>query len=131
MESTTLLPGTGPKATMLFVHAHPDDETIVTGATMAAAAAAGARVVLVTCTRGELGEVIPPELAHLEVKTGDVNIPLATDPDDAGPLAEGESAPGAGLALERETSWQRRWRHWVCVSTSGWAKELRRRTADP
>ncbi|ALO66158.1 hypothetical protein AS189_06190 [Arthrobacter alpinus] len=97
-----MLPGTGPKATMLFVHAHPDDETIVTGATMAAAAAAGARVVLVTCTRGELGEVIPPELAHLEVKTGDVNIPLATDPDDAGPLAEGESAPGAGLALERE-----------------------------
>lgn len=107
MESTTLLPGTGPKATMLFVHAHPDDETIVTGATMAASAAAGARVVLVTCTRGELGEVIPPELAHLEVKTGDAAIPLATDamaagPDDGGPFAEGESAPGAGLAMERE-----------------------------
>lgn len=107
MESTTLLPGTGPKATMLFVHAHPDDETIVTGATMAASAAAGARVVLVTCTRGELGEVIPPELAHLEVKAGDVDLPLATgtlatDIDDAGHLPEQAPAPGAGLALERE-----------------------------
>ncbi|MHA7176852.1 PIG-L family deacetylase [Arthrobacter sp. Sr24] len=102
MESTTLLPETGPKSTMLFVHAHPDDETIVTGATMAASAAAGARVVLVTCTRGELGEVIVPELAHLEVKAGDVALALSTDPDDAGHLPEQESAPGAGLALERE-----------------------------
>lgn len=87
---------------MLFVHAHPDDETIVTGATMAASAGAGARVVLVTCTRGELGEVIPPELAHLEVKAGDVDLPPATGPDDAGHLAEQAPAPGAGLALERE-----------------------------
>ncbi|WP_449373682.1 PIG-L family deacetylase [Arthrobacter psychrolactophilus] len=68
METTALLPGVEAGATVLFVHAHPDDETLVTGATMAAAAAAGAHVVLVTCTRGELGEVIPPELAHLEVK---------------------------------------------------------------
>ncbi|HLI42609.1 MAG TPA: N-acetyl-1-D-myo-inositol-2-amino-2-deoxy-alpha-D-glucopyranoside deacetylase [Streptosporangiaceae bacterium] len=50
---------------LLLVHAHPDDESIGTGATMARYAAAGARVTLVTCTRGELGEVIPPPLAHL------------------------------------------------------------------
>jgi N-acetyl-1-D-myo-inositol-2-amino-2-deoxy-alpha-D-glucopyranoside deacetylase len=49
----------------LFVHAHPDDESIETGATMARYAAQGAEVTLVTCTVGELGEVIPPELAHL------------------------------------------------------------------
>ena len=50
---------------MLFVHAHPDDESIETGATMAKYAAEGARVTLVTCTLGEMGEVIPAELAHL------------------------------------------------------------------
>jgi N-acetyl-1-D-myo-inositol-2-amino-2-deoxy-alpha-D-glucopyranoside deacetylase len=50
---------------MLLVHAHPDDESIGTGATMAKYAAEGARVTLVTCTLGELGEVIPPALAHL------------------------------------------------------------------
>jgi len=48
------------------VHAHPDDETLTTGATMARYAAEGAaRLTLVTCTRGEKGEVIGP-LAHLE-----------------------------------------------------------------
>ncbi len=50
---------------LLLVHAHPDDESIGTGATMARYAAAGVPVTLVTCTLGELGEVIPPELAHL------------------------------------------------------------------
>ncbi|UOE19571.1 N-acetyl-1-D-myo-inositol-2-amino-2-deoxy-alpha-D-glucopyranoside deacetylase [Thermobifida halotolerans] len=50
---------------LLLVHAHPDDETIVTGATMARYAAEGVHVTLVTCTLGEEGEIIPPELAHL------------------------------------------------------------------
>jgi N-acetyl-1-D-myo-inositol-2-amino-2-deoxy-alpha-D-glucopyranoside deacetylase len=50
---------------LLLVHAHPDDESIGTGATMAKYAAEGARVTLVTCTLGELGEIIPPSLAHL------------------------------------------------------------------
>ncbi|MDQ1036345.1 N-acetyl-1-D-myo-inositol-2-amino-2-deoxy-alpha-D-glucopyranoside deacetylase [Streptomyces sp. V3I8] len=50
---------------LLLVHAHPDDETINNGATMARYAAAGVQVTLVTCTRGEQGEVIPPALAHL------------------------------------------------------------------
>ena len=50
---------------VLFVHAHPDDETINNGATMAKYAASGAQVTLVTCTRGEEGEVLVPGLNHL------------------------------------------------------------------
>ena len=50
---------------LLLVHAHPDDEVIVSGATMAKYAAEGAQVTLVTCTLGEEGEVLVPELAHL------------------------------------------------------------------
>ncbi|NUR92311.1 MAG: N-acetyl-1-D-myo-inositol-2-amino-2-deoxy-alpha-D-glucopyranoside deacetylase [Nonomuraea sp.] len=50
---------------LLLVHAHPDDESIGTGATMARYAAEGAHVTLVTCTLGEEGEIIPPALAHL------------------------------------------------------------------
>jgi N-acetyl-1-D-myo-inositol-2-amino-2-deoxy-alpha-D-glucopyranoside deacetylase len=56
--------GDGPLR-LLLVHAHPDDETLTTGATMARYAAEGAQVTLVTCTRGERGEVIGP-LGHLE-----------------------------------------------------------------
>jgi LmbE family N-acetylglucosaminyl deacetylase len=44
-------------ATAVFFHAHPDDEAIATAGTMAGLAADGHRVVLVTATRGELGEV--------------------------------------------------------------------------
>lgn len=50
---------------MLLVHAHPDDETINNGATMALYAKRGVQVTLVTCTRGEEGEVLVPDLAHL------------------------------------------------------------------
>ncbi len=50
---------------LLLVHAHPDDETIGTGATMARYAAEGAAVTLVTCTLGEEGEILVPELEHL------------------------------------------------------------------
>jgi N-acetyl-1-D-myo-inositol-2-amino-2-deoxy-alpha-D-glucopyranoside deacetylase len=50
---------------ILFVHAHPDDETINNGATMARYVAEGAQVTLVTCTLGEEGEVLVPELEHL------------------------------------------------------------------
>ncbi len=56
---------------LLLVHAHPDDESIGTGATMAKYAAEGAQVTLVTCTLGELGEVIPPSLAHLAAEAED------------------------------------------------------------
>ncbi|HEV2887430.1 MAG TPA: N-acetyl-1-D-myo-inositol-2-amino-2-deoxy-alpha-D-glucopyranoside deacetylase [Jatrophihabitans sp.] len=60
-----------PARRLLLVHAHPDDETIGTGATMAHYAAAGAQVSLVTCTLGEEGEVLVPELALLAAGQAD------------------------------------------------------------
>lgn len=56
----------------MLVHAHPDDEVTGTGLTMALHAERGDQVTLVTCTLGEEGEVLVPELAH-----------LAADRDDA------------------------------------------------
>ena len=50
---------------LLLVHAHPDDETINQGATMAKYVSEGRGVTLVTCTLGEEGEVLVPDLAHL------------------------------------------------------------------
>ena len=50
---------------LLLVHAHPDDETINNGVTMAKYVAQDFGVTLVTCTRGEEGEVLVPELEHL------------------------------------------------------------------
>lgn len=50
---------------LLLVHAHPDDETIGSGATMAKYVAQGASVTLVTCTLGDEGEILLPHLAHL------------------------------------------------------------------
>src|SRR3954451_17989669 len=57
---------------LLLVHAHPDDESITTGATMAKYVADGVHVTLVTCTLGEEGEILVPDLVH-----------LAADKDDA------------------------------------------------
>jgi N-acetyl-1-D-myo-inositol-2-amino-2-deoxy-alpha-D-glucopyranoside deacetylase len=48
--------------TLLTVHAHPDDESIATGGVMARYAAEGIRVVCVTCTGGEHGEIVVPEM---------------------------------------------------------------------
>src|SRR5437762_2770896 len=45
-------------ATLVCFHAHPDDEALSTGGTMAKAAAAGHRVVLVVATGGEHGEAL-------------------------------------------------------------------------
>lgn len=56
---------------MLFVHAHPDDETINNGVTIARYAAAGAEVTVLTCTLGEEGEVIGDHWAHLGVGHAD------------------------------------------------------------
>ncbi len=61
---------------MLLVHAHPDDESITNGATMAKYAAEGASVTLVTCTLGEEGEVLVPELAHLAADREDALGPV-------------------------------------------------------
>lgn len=46
------------RSRVLFVHAHPDDESITTGGTIAALAEAGREPLLITLTRGERGEVV-------------------------------------------------------------------------
>ncbi|MEQ4207891.1 N-acetyl-1-D-myo-inositol-2-amino-2-deoxy-alpha-D-glucopyranoside deacetylase [Actinopolymorpha sp. B17G11] len=80
---------------VLLVHAHPDDETIGNGATMARYVAEDARVTLVTCTRGEEGEVLVPELAH-----------LAADQDDGlGEHREKEMADAMGALGVTDYRW--------------------------
>jgi N-acetyl-1-D-myo-inositol-2-amino-2-deoxy-alpha-D-glucopyranoside deacetylase len=56
---------------LLLVHAHPDDESLWTGGTIARYAAAGVHVTLVTCTLGEEGEVIPDSLRGLAADGAD------------------------------------------------------------
>ncbi len=56
---------------MMLVHAHPDDETIGSGVTMAKYVDEGAQVALVTCTLGEEGEVLVADLAHIGVNGED------------------------------------------------------------
>src|SRR4051795_958411 len=63
--------GVSPDRRILLVHAHPDDESINNGATMARYVAEGASVTLLTCTLGEEGEVLVPELAQLAADQAD------------------------------------------------------------
>ena len=56
---------------LLLVHAHPDDESLWTGGTIARYAAAGVQVTLVTCTLGEEGEIIPASLRGLAADAAD------------------------------------------------------------
>jgi N-acetyl-1-D-myo-inositol-2-amino-2-deoxy-alpha-D-glucopyranoside deacetylase len=56
---------------LLLVHAHPDDESLWTGGTIARYAAAGVAVTLVTCTLGEEGEIIPESLQGLAADHAD------------------------------------------------------------
>ncbi len=51
---------------LLLVHAHPDDESSQSAATMARYVTEGAQVTLVTCTLGEYGDVVHPDLAHVK-----------------------------------------------------------------
>lgn len=60
-----------PDQRLLLVHAHPDDESIGNGATMARYVAEGRGVTLVTCTAGEMGEILVPELEHLAADRDD------------------------------------------------------------
>ena len=69
-ESLEITPLDFPRR-LLLVHAHPDDETIGTGVTMAKYVSQGALVTLVTCTLGEEGEVLVPELEHLAADRDD------------------------------------------------------------
>ncbi|NLU72110.1 N-acetyl-1-D-myo-inositol-2-amino-2-deoxy-alpha-D-glucopyranoside deacetylase [Streptomyces sp. HNM0575] len=77
-----------PDRRLLLVHAHPDDESINNGATMARYAAEGVHVTLVTCTLGEEGEVIPAELAHLAPP-----VPQPGEPAPESPVPPGELTP--------------------------------------
>ena len=97
---------------LLLVHAHPDDESIGTGATMAKYAAEGARVTLVTCTLGELGEVIPPSLAYL----------AAAKEDGLGEYRIGELAAACaelGVTDHRFLGGPGRWRDSGMMGTEG------------
>lgn len=76
---------------ILFTHAHPDDETINNGLTMALYAEQGFDVHLVTCTAGEEGEILVPELSHLsadkEDGLGEIRkVELAHALDELGPI---------------------------------------------
>lgn len=94
---------------LLLVHAHPDDEASMTGATMVSNARQGVTVVLGTCTRGELGEIVAPDLARHHWLGGhgrwrDSGIPANEDPAafahaDSDTLSRRmiQNAMGAGL----------------------------------
>ena len=56
---------------LLLVHAHPDDEVISTGGTMARYASENVLVTLITCTLGEEGEIVVPHLEHLAASEQD------------------------------------------------------------
>ncbi len=60
-----------PSQRLLLVHAHPDDESIGQGATMAKYVSEGRGVTLVTCTAGEMGEILVPGLEHLAADQAD------------------------------------------------------------
>src|SRR5215467_2287 len=59
-------------ATLMLVHAHPDDEAIATGGVMIRAHEGGHRVVLVTATRGEEGEIHNRDEASLRPRLDQV-----------------------------------------------------------
>lgn len=88
---------------LLLVHAHPDDEASLTGATMVSNAQQGVTVVLVTCTRGEVGEIVAPDLTGLR----------DADPDGLAVHREAELAEALavlGTARHRWLGGRGRWR---------------------
>ncbi|HEX5086565.1 MAG TPA: N-acetyl-1-D-myo-inositol-2-amino-2-deoxy-alpha-D-glucopyranoside deacetylase [Nocardioides sp.] len=84
-----------PDRRLLLVHAHPDDESITTGATMAKYVAEGAGVTLVTCTAGEMGEILVPDLVHL----------AADQEDKLGEHRRGEIADALGALGVTDHRW--------------------------
>ena len=84
---------------LLAVHAHPDDETLATGVAVAHHVARGDEVTVLTCTLGEQGEVIPPELAHLDADHEDTLGEFRRD-ELRGELLAGRRVVGHGLAVQ-------------------------------
>lgn len=80
-------------STVAFVHAHPDDETLATGALIAALSDSGKRVVLLTATRGERGEVVPGSL------------PAGTEPEALVAARERELAAACRVLGVAEADW--------------------------
>lgn len=80
----------------MTVHAHPDDETITTGGVMARYAEEGLRVICVTCTGGELGEIV---VAEMDTEANHARL---------GEIRAGEMA-AALLALSPEGHIEHRW----------------------
>jgi N-acetyl-1-D-myo-inositol-2-amino-2-deoxy-alpha-D-glucopyranoside deacetylase len=112
--------GVEPGRRLLLVHAHPDDETLTTGVTMARYAADGVGVTLVTCTLGDEGEVIPAELRH-----------LASDRDDAlgahraGELATAMAALGVqDHRLLGEGRWRDSGMAWLAPGVAGVGEQV-------
>ncbi|WP_116114342.1 N-acetyl-1-D-myo-inositol-2-amino-2-deoxy-alpha-D-glucopyranoside deacetylase [Austwickia chelonae] len=98
------------RRTLLFVHAHPDDETLATGVTLAQRVIDGDDVHVLTCTLGDEGEVIPPDLAHLTAdKEGGLEarrrVELRAAMDKLGVIEHvlGESVLGPGRAKYRDS----------------------------
>ncbi|MGD3153628.1 N-acetyl-1-D-myo-inositol-2-amino-2-deoxy-alpha-D-glucopyranoside deacetylase [Tsukamurella tyrosinosolvens] len=90
---------------LLLVHAHPDDETITTGGTIARYLAEGAEVTVVTCTLGEEGEVMEPGFAQLTAdnadqlggyRIGELTGALAALSNPAGPVLRPRFLGGIG-----------------------------------
>lgn len=90
---------------LLLVHAHPDDETITTGGTIARYLSEGAEVTVVTCTLGEEGEVMDPPYAQLVAEQADqlggyriaeLTRALAALSEPAGPVLRPRFLGGAG-----------------------------------
>ncbi|HVK21211.1 MAG TPA: N-acetyl-1-D-myo-inositol-2-amino-2-deoxy-alpha-D-glucopyranoside deacetylase [Actinokineospora sp.] len=96
---------------LLLVHAHPDDESLCTGGTIARYAAAGVQVTLVTCTLGEEGEIIPESLAGL----------VADQADQLGGYRVGElraACAALGVSDHRYLGGMGRWRDSGMVGTA-------------
>lgn len=103
---------------VLFVHAHPDDETITTGGTLAALAAAGRDPLLVTLTRGERGEVTEGPFAgltgdalaaHRETELAAALAMLSADPGIRHAYLGTPPARAAGLVRRRYEDSGMRW----------------------
>jgi LmbE family N-acetylglucosaminyl deacetylase len=102
--------GPGSARRLLGVFAHPDDEVFCAGGTMARAAEAGAEVMIVSATRGELGQIRDPaaatrrtlgavrerELGAAAAKLGVQRVRVLAYPD--GTLQHHRSSLGAAIA---------------------------------
>ena len=80
-----------------FIHAHPDDETLATGALIAWLVTSGHEVSLLTATRGERGEVVPGPLSHLAGTRRIAQETVTRDPQN--PQRPGQFTLPVGLQL--------------------------------